>query len=159
MVSAPITYSVDGEQYVAVTVGWGTAFGLITGARQDSLRSRVLAFKLGGREQLPSIEPSAERWPELLPVTGSPQQIEKGRDVYLTRCFMCHGDSVISSGVVPDLRLVGPKTHQIWNSIVLDGASARLGMPGFDKILTKDDVEAIRQYVLKRAHDTRPAAK
>jgi mono/diheme cytochrome c family protein len=54
---------------------------------------------------------------------------------------------------------LGKRTHQIWNSIVLDGASARLGMPGFGKILTKDDVEAVRQYVLKRAHDTRPAAK
>ena len=29
VVAGPVSYSVGGEQYVAITVGWGTAFGLL----------------------------------------------------------------------------------------------------------------------------------
>jgi len=52
VVSGPVSYSVDGEQYISVTVGWGTAFGLI--AAQKNPLSRVLSFKLGGTENLPA---------------------------------------------------------------------------------------------------------
>jgi mono/diheme cytochrome c family protein len=61
VIAAPISYAVDGEQYIAVVAGWGGAFALLAGeaAVKGSIaahRSRVLAFRLGGKAQLPPAE-------------------------------------------------------------------------------------------------------
>ena len=60
VLAAPISYAVDGEQYIAIEVGWGGAFGLAAGelARDSHVASnlpRVLVFKLGGAASLPAL--------------------------------------------------------------------------------------------------------
>src|SRR5690606_21115603 len=50
-IAAPMTYEVDGEQYVAIAAGWGGGVAAVErGARGDRARdqARVLVFKLGG---------------------------------------------------------------------------------------------------------------
>ncbi len=76
-----------------------------------------------------------------------------GKEAYYSvgQCFVCHGDGAISGGMVPDLRYATPETHRIWNEIVLDGAYAPLGMPGFGEKLTEQQATAIQMYVLSRA--------
>ncbi len=157
VVSGPISYEVDGEQYVAVTVGWGTAFSLVAAGAKQTPISRVLTFKIGGAEKLPPIEVAADEFPPPPPVTGSAEQIAEGRQLYLTRCFMCHGDAAMAGGVLPDLRKLTPEKHAAWNDFVLRDQTHSLGMPQFQKILTPEQSEAIHQYVIKRAHDTRVA--
>ena len=158
VVSGPVTYEVDGEQYVTVTVGWGTVFGLIAPGEQRPV-SRVLTFRLGGSEQLPDLEVAAEDWPEPPPVTGSEVEIALGRDHYLARCFMCHGDAAMSGGVLPDLRKLSEASHAAWDQVVLEGVLAGRGMPGFSHLLSPADSAAIQQYVIKRSHDTRVVAE
>ena len=158
VVSGPVTYEVDGEQYVTVTVGWGTVFGLIAPGEQRPV-SRVLTFRLGGAEQLPELEVAAEDWPEPPPVTGSEAEIALGRDHYLARCFMCHGDAAMSGGVLPDLRKLSEASHAAWDQVVLEGVLAGRGMPGFAHLLSPADSAAIQQYVIKRSHDTRVVAE
>src|SRR5262249_54522508 len=59
VIAAPMTYEIDGEQYIAVLAGSGGAYGLNNGAysalKTGTIRnvSRVLAFKLGGSATLP----------------------------------------------------------------------------------------------------------
>ena len=60
VMAAPISYEIDGEQYVAIEVGWGGAFGLAAGelARDAHLAAnipRVLVFKIGGAAKLPEL--------------------------------------------------------------------------------------------------------
>ncbi len=157
MVSGPISYEVDGEQYIAVTVGWGTVFGLISPGEQRPV-SRVLSFRVGGEAALPEPELAAADWPEPPPVTGSAAQIAEGKAIYLESCFMCHGDAAMSGGVLPDLRKLPPERHALWSEIVLDGALAERGMPGFAGRLSAAEAAAIQQYVIQRAHDTRQVA-
>ncbi len=65
VVAAPVTYSVNGEQYVAVLAGWGGVFPLATGeiarhfGRAQNI-SRLLAFKLSGKSSLPPLD--NEQW-------------------------------------------------------------------------------------------------
>ncbi len=59
----------------------------------------------------------------------------------------------MAGGVVPDLAAMPVERHELWDEIVLQGSMLELGMPKFDDILTPADSEAIRQYVIKRAHD------
>ena len=61
IIAAPMTYTVDGRQYVSVVVGWGGVFPLVTGElayKSGRLpnRSRVLTFALDGKAALPAVE-------------------------------------------------------------------------------------------------------
>ncbi len=66
IVAAPITYAIDGEQYVAIMAGSGSSWALIGGdtnmkgyLRQNI--SRLLVYKLGGTTQLPAAPRSSSR--------------------------------------------------------------------------------------------------
>jgi hypothetical protein len=65
---------------------------------------------------------------------------------------VCHGFFAESEGVVPDLRASQPEIWAQFDDIVLGGALADGGMASFKDILSKDDVEAIKAYVLDEAH-------
>ena len=60
VVAAPVSYEVNGEQYIAVLSGWGGVFALLPGEVSfvsSTLPnvSRVLAFKLEGQAELPAV--------------------------------------------------------------------------------------------------------
>jgi quinohemoprotein ethanol dehydrogenase len=59
----------------------------------------------------------------------------------------------ISSGVLPDLRWsTYASSKDAWNNVIMNGALADNGMVAFDDVLTPEDSEAIRAYVLTQAH-------
>jgi len=67
---------------------------------------------------------------------------------------MCHGDSAVNRGGVPDLRYSQAITDErVFRAFVLEGAAQPLGMPDFSDEYSEDQVEAIRSYVVKRAND------
>jgi len=41
-----------------------------------------------------------------------------------------------------------------YEAIVIGGARARLGMPSFQDLLTRDQVRAIQAYILSRAQES-----
>ena len=157
--AGPISYTVNGEQYIAVLVGWGGVLPLAAGevALQNPRLNnvpRMLAFKLGGKASLP---PAPEVKPPVLtppPATASPATVKKGEGLYQRYCGSCHGDVAVSGGVLPDLRYSGALANQQWFGIVMDGMLAPYGMVGFSKELSRQDAEAIRAYVIFRAHQS-----
>jgi quinohemoprotein ethanol dehydrogenase len=86
--------------------------------------------------------------------TADAATIAKGKHIYDTNCVVCHGDHVISSGLIPDLRwsplLVADEAIQ---TVVLDGALTSRGMPAFKDVLSKDDVKMLRAYIISAAND------
>ena len=163
VVAGPMTYEVDGEQYVTVSVGWGTVFGLIVPGEQRSI-SRMLTFKVGGDKKLAprTAVADAKQWPtddEMPEFKGTPAQVAHGKEVYLTRCVWCHGDAAMSAGVLPDLRKLDKSQHEMFKKVVLEGIYSAKGMPSFSELLDEKDVEAIQQYIIRRAVDSRPEAK
>jgi quinohemoprotein ethanol dehydrogenase len=112
---------VDGEQYLTVMAGWGGALGLIGGdvakaARVKSI-ARVLTFKIGGRETLPPLtpDPPISDPPAL---TASADIVQKGRMLYASYCFSCHGGAVVGGGVISDLRHLNAAKHAAFVDIV-----------------------------------------
>jgi alcohol dehydrogenase (cytochrome c)/quinohemoprotein ethanol dehydrogenase len=168
VVAAPVAYTVNGEQYVAVVVGWGGVFPLATGevalksGRVQNV-SRVLAFKLGGKASLPPL-PQFSR-PHLKPPrsTANSTTVQKGEGLYQRYCSTCHGDVAVSGGVLPDLRYSGTLDNDAWFGVVLEGMLKQAGMVSFDKELTRADARAIRAYVIFRANqsvaETKPKRK
>ena len=72
---------------------------------------------------------------------------------YARNCSVCHGALALSSGVLPDLRWSAISGDaEAWKSVVVDGSLAENGMVSFSRLLTEDDAEAIRAYVVTQAH-------
>jgi mono/diheme cytochrome c family protein len=68
----------------------------------------------------------------------------------MNNCHFCHGDGVVSSSVIPDLRYLSDGKHKIFNQILLDGLFKSIGMPSFQGRLTAVEAEAIRQYIVQK---------
>jgi PQQ-dependent dehydrogenase (methanol/ethanol family) len=148
-VAGPISYEVDGEQYLAVAAGWAGSMVIIGGGLTPvhQAPARLLAFKLGGTASLPAPEP--------LPALAAPassasaQTIARGQSLYGQWCRICHGGNVVSSGMTPDLRYMSAETHASFNDIVVRGA--RPGMPPFADVLSDGDADAIHAFLIDRA--------
>jgi len=159
VVAAPITYTVDGEQYVAVLAGWGGVFPLATGevalhsGRTQNI-SRLLAFKIDGKANLPPLSEAPP--PQLKPPksTADTATVQKGEGVYQRYCSACHGDVAVSGGVLPDLRYSSELKSDQWFDVVLKGLLKQSGMVSFDKELSHKDADAVRAYVIFRANQS-----
>jgi quinohemoprotein ethanol dehydrogenase len=161
IMGGPVTYEVDGEQYIAVLSGWGSAFSLQAGrvaASSGNLRnvSRVLVFKLGGSVTLPQLEtrqlvlnPPAD--------TADVATVATGGALFGRFCSVCHGENAVGGGVVPDLRASSFLGNDFFYEIVLNGAMKDNGMAPFKRILDHQKAEAIRAYVIHRANEDKRA--
>ncbi|MBY0393485.1 MAG: PQQ-dependent dehydrogenase, methanol/ethanol family [Novosphingobium sp.] len=156
--AAPITYEIDGEQYVAVTTGWGSMFALLNGFAFDKAVApslgRVVVFKLGAKGTIPTAAlVPIERKPATEPF-GNEAMRTVGLRQYARNCMVCHGVFAISSGVLPDLRWSPVSADaEAWRSVVLGGVLSQNGMVSFKSVLTEQDAEAIRAYVVAEAHN------
>lgn len=156
VMAGPMSYAINGEQYVAVMAGWGGVFPLVGGAVANLAKvrpeARVLVFKLGGHSSLPPPVHKPMPLPALQAVTADPPTLARGANLFGNNCAFCHGATAVSGGLVPDLRYLTPEQHQIFAAVVA-GARAERGMPSFAGRFGNEDVEAIHQYVIKRSHD------
>ncbi len=148
IVAGPITYEVGGVQYVAVVAG-----SRLTGNFYAPNGSRLLVYKLGGTAQLPPQAPPPQQVLNPPPQFGTAAFIRRGEDQYNRFCGTCHGTDGQSRGLFPDLRYSPALTSEmLMDSIVLDGALTDKGMVSFKSALSKQDVNAIRAYMVERAH-------
>ena len=164
MLAPPISFEIDGEQYVSILTGsgGGDLFGgepLPPIEIQASLTynnfGRLLVFKLGGQKELPIPDVRDKTIPEQVLADASNDQIRNGESNYNQYCAVCHGFVVKSAGGLPDLRKMTTGTHDLFNKIVLEGILGSNGMAGFADVLSEDDVDNIHHYVRARAHEDR----
>lgn len=161
IVSAPSTYMVDGEQYVAFLTSKGGAFPLVAGVAGGASRQvpnipRLVVMKIGGETKFPDLPETTEVvWNPPEP-TGTPEQVAEGKALYGRNCLVCHGDSAIGNGFTPDLRVSGVlPSDEAWASIVQGGSLKQHGMVGFSSQISADQVEAMRHYVIERSNWTK----
>lgn len=159
ILAAPISYELEGEQYVAVLVGRGGIFHLAPGllaldnAPPENI-SRMMVFKLNADKSLPA--KVAQQLGALNPPekVGTAETIAQGAYSYGRFCGTCHGDAAISGGVLPDLRHSAINTSaEAWKTIVADGSLTDRGMVGWSDVMSLDEIENIRHYVINRAHE------
>jgi len=161
VVAAPITYTIDGEQYVAVVAGWGGILPLLIGElawvndKPQVNRSRVLVYKLGGTAKLPAPYPVVGAKSVAPARFGSAGEIKQGAGIYARYCAGCHGDTAVSGGVLPDLRYsFALGDRDVWESILVDGALTGNGMVAFGSELNAAQREQLRAYITHRAHES-----
>ncbi|MBJ20467.1 MAG: PQQ-dependent dehydrogenase, methanol/ethanol family [Deltaproteobacteria bacterium] len=151
VMAPPVSYRIDGEQYIAVLAGTGGSAGAHATVFDHDNAGRVLAFKLGGEAAMPPVAKRPERSVSVARLPVPSEIVARGRRVYAENCFTCHGIGAKSSGLVPDLRTATPATHAEWEAIVRGGIRSDKGMPSFAASVSPADAEAIRAYVLERA--------
>ncbi len=157
VMAPPMTYSINGRQYVTVITGDGGTFGGLLGskvakiAKMDyrTMPRRVLTFALDGTEKLPPaplppmiVAPNDPDFRLDKPIADHGQVL-----FYKTGCATCHGMTLVPGGTAPDLR-ISPTILDgvLFKSILMDGVMAANGMPEYPE-LSEADTEAIRHFL------------
>ncbi|HEY4339846.1 MAG TPA: PQQ-dependent dehydrogenase, methanol/ethanol family [Steroidobacteraceae bacterium] len=147
VVPGPVTYTIDGAQYIAVISSASTGFAAAAG------KNRLLVYKIGGDVQLPPAPPEAPLVLNPPPDFGDAAMHAHGQDLYQRNCTGCHEGGRIFSGF-PDLNYtVALNAPDLFKSIVVDGALAENGMISFKNSLKPEDAEAIRSFLTARANE------
>lgn len=135
IVAPPITYAIDGQQYVTVMAGWGGAF-----PKKFRSVGRLLTYAIGGKAT--PLTPIAPRRVTAIANNASAAEIAAGSKIYTTYCSRCHGGAT----VLPDLRR---STPSVLNGLekILDGSLVERGMPRFAE-LDRRAVAQLRGYLL-----------
>ncbi len=154
----PISYALDGRQYVSLLVGWGSAYAATGGDDANSLgwaygrhTRRLLTFSLHGKESPPALPPPQKPNPVAAPFFEVNEAMAaRGKEVY-GQCSWCHGDQGLSGGIAPDLRASAiPLTAEAFKATVVEGR-LNLGMPAYEN-LTEEHLEALRHYIRQQAN-------
>ncbi|MBO6557278.1 MAG: PQQ-dependent dehydrogenase, methanol/ethanol family [Pseudomonadales bacterium] len=153
ILAPPISYSLDGDQYIALMAGWGGAGPLamkLPGSKSAG-NGRLLVYKLGGEETLP---PGRERPPMPVPPaqTGTEASIAEGSVLYHQHCVYCHGAALNSDAIIADLRYMSEGSHQAFQQIVRGGILSGIGMASFAERVTEEEADAIHDYVIYASH-------
>jgi PQQ-dependent dehydrogenase (methanol/ethanol family) len=158
VIAAPISYALDGTQYVAILVGTGGSWGQV--GRAANMKgfvlpnvSRLLVFELGGTANLPEA-PSFVR-PEMSPppFAATDAAVATGARLYDLHCGSCHGAGAIGVGILPDLRRT-PFLHdaEAFSQVVIGGALEPSGMASFAEVLDREQAAAIQAFIILRAN-------
>ena len=165
MIAPPITYEIDGEQYIAILAGDGGAGNSVgdnLGADKEIAailygnEGRLLSFKINGKSQLPRLAKREEKIPEQPTLIAADEDILNGEKLYSNYCGACHGAGAHGK-TIKDLRYITKDKHELFNNIVLNGLLEENGMSGFSDLLTIRDTENIHAYIIDVATKDRLA--
>ena len=149
VIGSPVTYLVDGEQYVTVPVGWGGGQGQTAKGVVQLHPGTIYTFKLGGKSEPPPKLPGVEKPLTTLRTDAEPSQIGNGYDLFMQYCVGCHANPGGGGGALPDL--ARSPMLEVLDAVLLEGVLASQGMPNLSDYLTRQDVDDLRSYFLYTA--------
>ncbi len=159
VLGAPISYSINGKQYVSVMAGppSGSPAAVLPqqskfGWRYRDHPRRLLTFMLDGQGALPQAPSPGPEQPLVSSALNVDSALAKTGEASFTKhCMTCHGVGAVASGAAPDLRASSiPLDTAAFSQIVHGGALLSRGMPRFDELSTSD-LEALRHYIRQQA--------
>ncbi len=164
----PITYELDGRQYIALLVGWGggaAGIGSLFSSEKASARHlgwdygrhtrRLITFSLKGSASMPSQPPPHFPVPIEAPDFAVDADLVRKGELEYGACMPCHGLDVLASGMAPDLRASNIVLDAgSFAAVVRNGTLTARGMPAHP-YLEDEQLLAIRHYIRQRARETR----
>jgi quinohemoprotein ethanol dehydrogenase len=155
MIAAPMTYEIDGVQYVAILAGSGgggwSSWMPENIASKNGNANRILAFRLdGGVTPKPDPLPPPGPIPQPPEARGTPEVVAQGAELFARNCASCHLNVVPAP--IPDLRRSGViHDANAFQNVVRGGALQPRGMPRFDDVLSVEEVDAILAHLVSIA--------
>lgn len=150
----PISYMLNGRQYISLLVGWGGGYAGLGGEDAAKLgwayraqMRRLITFSLEGKVKMPKLappyKPVAIEAPEFL-INKDMELIGQGK---YGNCSSCHGGEAVSGGMAPDLRASSiPLDINEFTRVVRDGGRVGMGMPAFPDI-TDEELVGLQHYI------------
>jgi len=160
IVAAPISYAVNGRQYVSVLVGYGGTTAAVSdilnaGWKFGAQPRRLLTFSLDGTAVLPP-SPARDMTAHALddPALQIDEQAARAGQALSIACLACHGPGFRGAGSpAPDLRESQLALSEPgFQAVVHDGTLMKLGMPRFDS-LSPEQVHDLYMYVRATARE------
>jgi quinohemoprotein ethanol dehydrogenase len=162
IIAAPVTYEVNGKQYISVLVGYGASNmlggrSMNIGWKFNAQPRRLETFVLDGKAKLPATPAPTFQIDALDDPTLKIDEadVAAGHDLFTVKCAVCHGLDTVSAGApAPDLResQIALEKENIW-TIVHEGTLLPLGMPQF-KDLSEAQVRQIHAFIRAKARDS-----
>lgn len=146
IIAPPITYKVDGEQYISILVGWGGVMGLWTKFTEHINPGTLYTFALGANRPMPKFPELPAKTLINMDFEATSGQLENGGNLFGQYCAQCHG-----GGIIPELTYSRPEIFESFQSIVGEGAYLSLGMPSFKDRLTEQEIENIKNFIFSEA--------
>ncbi|MDH5345060.1 MAG: c-type cytochrome, partial [Gammaproteobacteria bacterium] len=156
----PITYRLNGRQYIALLVGYGGGYtmGFTPGLPDEGWAygvhmRRLVAFSLDGDGVMPPQPPPWFPRPLVVPDFPLDEEIaSRGASLYGTYCGICHGGGVVANAMAPDLRASAvPLNAGLFADVVRSGLRVNRAMPAFAEF-SDGDLDAIRHFIRAVAH-------
>jgi quinohemoprotein ethanol dehydrogenase len=156
VLAAPMTYEVDGKQYVSIAVGWGGVYGVSLRHTDRKGPGTVYTFALGGKAKAPEfVEYKLNTLLQGVPY--DPKHVAEGTALYVSACVFCHGvPGVDRGGNVPNLGYSAQGVIANLDKFVFTNPLNQNGMPDFTGKLTPADVEKIKAFIQGTADAIRP---
>lgn len=157
VVAAPMTYLVDGKQYVSVAVGWGGVYGQLHRATDRQGPGTVYTFAVGGNAKMPEFV-AYQQGQLVQGVKYDPAKVEAGAGTYVANCLFCHGvPGVDRGGNIPNLGYRDASIIENLDKFLFNkGPAYERGMPDFTGKLGDDDVQALKAFIQGTADAIRP---
>lgn len=152
IIAPPISYMLDGKQYIAIAVGWGGGYGMKN--KFTPLQSgKVFTFVLNGNAPMPPFNKAVAVTMPDVKFTATKDEFAHGETLFWQYCGTCH---VVKSGggLAPDLgySAIAADSAGILG-VAHKGGYLPLGMPKFGDRLSEKDILDIRKYILTKARE------
>ena len=156
VVAGPITYVVDGRQYVSVAVGWGGVYGIMHRATERRGPGTVYTFAIGSNAAPPAFV-AYQQGALLQGVKYDPAHVPEGTLLYVSNCVFCHGvPGVDRGGNIKNLGYSTADTISNMDKWVYRGPATGFGMPDFTGKITPEQLDKIKAFIQGTADAIRP---
>ena len=156
VVAGPVTYLVDGRQYVSIAVGWGGVYGVMHRATDRKGPGTVYTFAIGSGQPAPEFV-AYQQGSLVQGVKYDPAHVQEGTLLYVSNCVFCHGvPGVDRGGNIKNLGYSSADAITNLDKIVFNGPFMSVGMPDYTGKLTTEQVEKIKAFIQGTADAVRP---
>ncbi len=158
----PITYKIDGRQYVSLLIGFGGGWARggweahKLGWSYRTHTRRLVTFSLEGNAEMPPLPPPLVPKPLVDESFELQDELVRLGSMMYWSCFNCHGEGMLAGGMSPDLRASPiPLNQEAFATVVRDGSLTHRGMPAYPEY-SDEQLEALRHFIQFRARETMP---
>lgn len=155
---APISFAVDGKQYIAVVAGWGGAgagyFGTLSpfGWQARAKHHHLYVFALDAHAPSPvQASPQETKVIATDSMVLDDSKVARGGQVFVRTCAACHGAGAVAAGYAPDLR-ASPLVLDAgaFRAVLRDGALLARGMPIYPEF-NDVQLDELRHFIRAQA--------
>ena len=156
VVAGPITYVVDGRQYISVAVGWGGVYGVMHRATERRGPGTVYTFAIGSGARPPDFV-EYQQGALVQGVKYDPAHVQEGTLLYVSNCVFCHGvPGVDRGGNIKNLGYSSADVISNMDKFIYRGPTMAVGMPDFTGKITPEQLEKIKAFIQGTADAIRP---